>query len=386
MTRSRASTHAAFLLVAAGTAIGIAGTDLVLPAIPSLPAVLGGTAERAQLVLAAFTAGAAIGLLFFGEIGARIDHRRLMIGSLVTYGLVSFLCTFAPGLDALIALRFVQGASGAAAAVFAPGMIRALYGDDRAVRALGALGSIEALAPAAAPILGAWLLSIWGWRASFDTIAGLALMLAAILLWRRDLLPGVVRPAGTGSYVRLLQNRQFIGHALGYAFTLGALLVFVFGAPTVFTNSLGLGLRAFVLMQVCGITLFAIAANSTGHLVQRFGEMPVIVAGTMFAVVGASAMLIYALAGGARLAIVIPIFTLINLGLGIRGAPGFHAAILAAKGDDARASALVILAILMTAAIGTAAVAPFIGAGLVALATGSTILAIGALMMVGVTR
>jgi hypothetical protein len=177
-----------------------------------------------------------------------------------------------------------------------------------------------------------------------------------------------------------------LGFTVSPQVALGALLVFVFGAPTVFTNSLGLGLGAFVLMQVCGITLFAVAANSTGHLVQRFGEMPVIVTGTMFAVVGAAAMLVYALVGGASLAAVIPAFTLINLGLGIRGAPGFHAAILAANGDDARASALVILAILMTAAVGTAAVAPFIGAGLVALAMGSTILAISALMMVGLTR
>ena len=66
-----------FALIASGTVLGIAGTDLVLPAVPSLPAALGGTAEQAQLVLAAYVLGTLTGLLTYGELGARYDPRRL---------------------------------------------------------------------------------------------------------------------------------------------------------------------------------------------------------------------------------------------------------------------------------------------------------------------
>ncbi len=55
-------------IVVAGTILGIAGTDLVLPAVPTLPEYITGTLNQAQLVLAAF-AGAAIWLLVFGELG-----------------------------------------------------------------------------------------------------------------------------------------------------------------------------------------------------------------------------------------------------------------------------------------------------------------------------
>jgi len=58
----------AFALIVAGTVIGIAGTDLVLPAVPGMPAALGGDLPRAQLVLAAFVAGAACGLMLFGSL------------------------------------------------------------------------------------------------------------------------------------------------------------------------------------------------------------------------------------------------------------------------------------------------------------------------------
>ena len=73
----------AFALIVMGTILGLAGTDLVLPAVPSLPETLDGTQAMAQLILAAFVAGGCIGLLAFGELGARIDQRTLLIWSLV---------------------------------------------------------------------------------------------------------------------------------------------------------------------------------------------------------------------------------------------------------------------------------------------------------------
>ncbi|WP_343517704.1 MFS transporter [Sphingomonas sp.] len=370
---ARAPSRLPFLIIACATAIGIAGTDLVLPAVPSLPRALDGTAEHAQFVLSAFTGGAAIGLLLFGELGARIDQRRLLLGSLTVYGLASLTCAFSNSLSTLIILRFMQGAAGAAAAVFAPGMLRSIYGEARAVRALGALGSIEALAPALAPIAGAGLLIIWDWRASFHLLAGLALGLAVLIGWRMDLLPARSTPQSSGSYLLLLYNRAFLGHSLGYAFTLGGLLVFVFGAPSVFVNILGLGLGTFVAMQCCGILCFAVAANLAGRLCEQLGAMKLIWLGSAMACAGAIALLGYGLAGGTQSAVIVSLFTVLNTGLGLRGAPGFHAALQASGGDDTRSSALIVLAILATASLGTALVAPFISLGLSAIAGGAVL-------------
>lgn len=369
-----------FLLIVSGTVIGIAGTDLILPAVPGLPAVLGGDLPRAQLVLASFTAGAAAGLLFFGELGARFDQRRLLAASLLAYALVSLLCSFSSSLDALIALRFLQGASGAAAAVFAPGLLRLLYGDDRAVGALGLLGSIESLVPALAPLVGLWLLGLWGWRASFDVLAALGFALAAVTLLRHRNLP---RPAASrhgGGYARLLGDPVFMRYALSHACTLGALLVFVFGAPTVFTVAMGGSIGDFITMQISGIACFVVASNMAGGLARRFGAEPMILLGNAISAAGGIAMLGYALAGGANPLSVTTIFLLFNIGLGVRGPPGFHRAVVAARGDDARGAALVIVAILLVTALGTAGVAPFIERGLVPLSAGAALIAVAGVL------
>ena len=78
---TRSKTPLLFVLIASGTVLGIAGTDLVLPAVPSLPGQLGGSIEVAQLVLAAYAFGTLVGLLTFGELGARFDPRKLLIWS-----------------------------------------------------------------------------------------------------------------------------------------------------------------------------------------------------------------------------------------------------------------------------------------------------------------
>ncbi|MCA8905693.1 MAG: hypothetical protein KDA43_12920, partial [Hyphomonas sp.] len=64
--KQTAAPSLAFALLILGTTLGIAGTDLVLPAVPGLPDVLGGSAAMAQLVLAAFVAGGCVGLILFG--------------------------------------------------------------------------------------------------------------------------------------------------------------------------------------------------------------------------------------------------------------------------------------------------------------------------------
>ena len=67
--------RAALALVVASTVLGLMGTDLVLPAVPSLPETLGGGPAEAQLVLAAYVGGTSGGLLVFGALGDRFATR-----------------------------------------------------------------------------------------------------------------------------------------------------------------------------------------------------------------------------------------------------------------------------------------------------------------------
>ena len=367
-----------FALIASATALAIAGTDLVLPAVPSLPETLGGTPAQAQIVLAAYVAGTALGLLLYGELGARIDPRKTLVVSLGLYALVSLAATLVPTLEALILVRFVQGAASAAPAVFAPGFIRALFPEKRALRMVGLLGSIESLVPALAPIAGAWLLVRFGWRSSFVTIGALSFALAALLGAIAPRLPRIVSQASAGSYAALLRDPAYLRYALSQAFSLGGLLVFIFGAPALIVGPMGGQLSDFIWLQVTGIAFFILGANLTGRLTERFGDEPLILGGTALSAVGALSILGYALLGGNRPLMLLPLSVVLNFGFGLRGPPGFLAAVVAAGGDDARGAALVILAILLTVAGGAALAAPFVASGLLGVALVASAISVGA--------
>lgn len=386
MTRNL-SPGAMFALIACGTVLGIAGTDLVLPAVPSLPRSLGGTIGVAQLVLAAYALGTLVGLIAFGELGARFDPRKLLVWSLGLFTLTSFLAMLVPSIEWLIVLRLAQGAFGSGPAVFAPGFISSSSSHDRAASALGRLGSIESLAPALAPIVGAYLLALGGWQISFAVLGGLGLAVTVATWLYAASFPGRDQgPAPHQNYMTIIRDRAFLRYALSQAFSLGSILVFVFGAPAVLTGPLGKGIQYFVILQVFGIAMFIIGANLSSSLAKRFGTGRVIVTGTCVLTLAFLLIVVYAAAGGENITMLVALWIIVNLGFGTRGPVGFHQAIIASQGDHSRGAALVIASILGTAATGTAMTAPFIGMGLWPLALASAVIAFLGLLSLVVLR
>lgn len=359
--------------IIASTIIGLAGTDLVLPAIPELATTLSGTHTQAQFVLASFVAGGGIGLLLFGEIGARFDQRKVLIAALALYGITSLVATQVTQLPYLILLRFFQGLASSAAAVFAPVMIRTLLPENKAIKAIGIMSSIESLTPALAPILGAWLLSWYGWQASFWLVALLSLLLVIVWTLLYPAMPPNPPVDKHHHYGRLLRNRRFLYLASSQACGLGGLLVFVFAAPALFAGALEGSIRDFVIMQMIGVSFFIASASSAHWWVEKFGRTNVIWLGSVLSLMGSLLLSVY----GCLLQwhwvtpenwVIWLMFILVNLGFGVRGPPGFYAALQAAGEDSARASAGIILLIMAVAAGGTALVAPFIALGLLPVA------------------
>ncbi|WOJ96294.1 MFS transporter [Congregibacter brevis] len=346
------------------TVLGLAGTDLVLPAVPGLPESLGGTIAQAQFVLATFAAGTGIGLLLFGELGSFVDHRRMLASSLLAYGLLSAAAATATSLELLIALRFLQGVAASCAAVVTPGMVRALFDEQGALRALGALGSIESLAPAIAPIIGVWLLSSYGWSASFWVTAVLAVLLSVLVLLSKRYIPAVPGNPSRMGYWLLIRNPVFQRYALSQGFSLGSLLAFVFAMPTVYVVAFGGDIKQFIVMQLLGISTYIVAANLSSRLVRRFGAERTIYAGSILALLGSIAMLSYGFLGGREPWVIWLLFLPFNMGFGFRGPPGFYCSLQASDGDDARASALVILYVMLITAAATALISPFVASGL----------------------
>jgi len=373
----------ACIVIVSGTVLLLSGIDLVLPSVPDMPEIFGTTIARTQLVLAAFVGGSTIGLLMFGSLSAHYGRRKLFIASMFSYMIFTFLATLSPNIWVLILLRFLQGATAAGTAVLAPGLIRGLFSELGAMRALSAMGSVEALVPGLAPIAGAWLHVRYGWTASFTITATLVAIICAIVIIRPTLIPsvGTKSSMAPGGYKRLLKNNTYLRYAMGHALVLGSLLTFVFTAPAMIVETMGGTIQNFIYMQMVGVGCFIFFANLSGNLVKHWGAEAVIMAGTIISVIGGFILFAYSLIGTNNPEHLMYMFWVLNTGLGLRGGTGFVMALASADGDDDRASAILLVSVTAIAAIATAIVAPFIQYGLIALTSATCLIILPALIL-----
>lgn len=344
------------------TGVSMAAMDLYLPAVPALQAGLGISVPLAQATVAVYLAGLAAAQLLWGELLNRLGPRLCIEIGLVLLVLTSLGCALAPNIETLLVLRLLQGVSAAAATVVAPSVVRATLADADVVRGIAAISMVEAIVPAAGPVIGALLLRVTDWRGTFWVLAGLALV---VLPWvvriapRR--LPGLDLAHDVG-YAGILRNRRFLRLAGSHALCIGALLTFLASAPQLLQHTLGLGSTAFALLQVVGVSAFMMGASQSGRWAARLGHARVVRLGSGIQLGACALALLGALVWGQLPFIALAAWWFCFCGaLAIRGPATFGDAIDLPPAQMGRATALLILALLAAGAIGTQLVAPFMG-------------------------
>jgi DHA1 family bicyclomycin/chloramphenicol resistance-like MFS transporter len=344
------------------TGVSMAAMDLYLPAVPALQAGLGISVSLAQATIAVYLAGLAGAQLLWGELLNRLGPRRCMEAGLALLALTSLGCALAPNIETLLVLRLLQGVAAAAATVVAPTVVRATLGDADVVRGIAAISMVEAIVPAAGPVLGALMLRVVDWRGTFWVLTVLALL---VLPWvvkiapRR--LPGL-NLAHDAGYRGILRNRNYLRLAASHALCIGALLTFLASAPQLLQHTLGLGTAAFAGLQVLGVSAFMLGATQSGRLAARLGHARVVQAGCAVQIVACVLALGVALVWKQPpYAVVVAYWVSFCGALAIRGPATFGDALALPPALMGRATALLVLALLAAGSVGTQLIAPFMG-------------------------
>lgn len=343
------------------TGVSMAAMDLYLPAVPALQVGMGISISLAQATVAVYLAGLAAAQLLWGEWLNRLGPRRCMEIGLALLALTSLGCALAPNIETLLVMRLLQGLAAAAATVVAPTVVRATLADADVVRGIAAISMVEAIVPAAGPVLGALLLQVTDWRGTFWVLAALSLL---VLPWVVKIAPRQLPGLNLdhdASYTAILRNRSYLRLALSHALCIGALLTFLASAPQLLQHSLGLGSDAFALLQVLGVGSFMLGASQSGRLAKRLGHGRVVRLGASVQVVACTLALAGAWLGQLPYAAVAAYWMCFCGSLAIRGPATFVDALAVPPAQMGRATAMLVLALLAAGALGTQLVAPFLG-------------------------
>ncbi|RUO60624.1 multidrug effflux MFS transporter [Pseudidiomarina insulisalsae] len=220
------------------TMFGPLSIDMYLPAFGDIAASYGTQSNRVELSLTSFFLGLFVGQLLYGTASDKWGRKPPLYFGLSLYILSSLACAYAPNLESLIVLRFLQAIGSCAGLVIARAMVRDLYTPQASAQVFSFLILVMGIAPVLAPLAGAYVTKAFGWQAIFLIVAALAVACMAIVRVR---LPktrgynGAVRMRRSlPIYWDVLQDRGFLRYSLAGGVAQSGLFAYITGSPIVF--------------------------------------------------------------------------------------------------------------------------------------------------------
>lgn len=306
-------------LIAALSAMGPFSIDAYLPAFPAMAASLGASQLQVQQTLTAYLLAFACMVLWHGALADRFGRRSVLLVSTAVFALASALCAVAPSVEWLWAGRVLQGLCGGAGMVVGRAVIRDLHEGAHAQRQLSRVMVIFAVAPAIAPMLGAWMLQAGGWRSIFVFLMlfGLALFVLCWFFLPETLAPEArqpLHPVGLlRAYVEVLTDRAFVRLGLAIALNFSGFFIYVLAAPVFVMTHLGLGASDFGWLFVPAVGGMMLGSMLSGRVAGRWAPRRAIAMGfgiMMFAVLLNVGLALMRPPGLPWSMIAIPIYTL----------------------------------------------------------------------------
>ncbi|MBH63653.1 MAG: Bcr/CflA family drug resistance efflux transporter [Alphaproteobacteria bacterium] len=299
----RPESPAFLILLAMLVAIGPLSTDLYLPSLPTLVAVFDASTSEVQLTLSVFLMGFATCQLVYGPLSDRFGRKPILIVGLSIFVAASAACALASSIEALIALRLMQAVGACSAGVVSRAVVRDLFDRRNAARMLAYSGALMGLAPAIAPLIGAYILVWIGWEANFFVVAlwgGGLILIVSFGLKESNTAPDhlALLPIRMFANVRrLLSSRIYTGYALTNSAVFSGLFAFISGSSFVLIDVLEIPPVEFGYYFALGVFGYMLGTGLSGRIGSRVNTDKLIRIAACMAALSGCTMAAFALMG-----------------------------------------------------------------------------------------
>ena len=180
------------IVLLAGQFMALLDVTIVNVAMPTIGRTLHATGAELQLVVAGYTVSYAMMLITGARMGDLFGRRRMFLIGVLVFTVASLACGIAPGIEILIAARFVQGAGAAAMIPQIMSVIQVRFSGAARARALSAYTAVLSSGFVAGQVVGGVLVTanLFGqsWRPVFlvNVPIGLAVLALVPLVMPAD--------------------------------------------------------------------------------------------------------------------------------------------------------------------------------------------------------
>jgi len=144
----------------------IMGVASITPAFPKIVKELNISVKDVGLLITAFSFPGILLVPFLGVVADRWGRKRIIIPSLMLFGIAGGLCFFVRDFKLLLILRLIQGMGAAPLGSLTVTIIGDLYSGKKLVAAMGYNSSVRSIGSAVYPAIGG-ALAMMGWHYPF---------------------------------------------------------------------------------------------------------------------------------------------------------------------------------------------------------------------------
>lgn len=259
------------------SATGPFAIDMYLPALPTIGADLDAPTSAVQLSLMAFFAAVALCQIVYGPISDTVGRRPPLYFGAALFIIASVGCALATTIEALVALRFVQGVGACAAMVIPRAIVRDLHTGIRAARLMSTIMLVFSVSPILAPLSGSLLAEFASWRLIFWAVAIVGLVGVSLVHFALpETRPPELRTRSNigavfTNYGRLLRDPRFLGIAFIGGFGLSSFFAYLAGSSFVFIDHYGLSPTQYSVVFAANAIAFIGVSQFNATIGARIG-------------------------------------------------------------------------------------------------------------------
>lgn len=170
------------LIIYAITLIAIQGVSSLTPAFPAIKNYFSMTPKEVGLLITFFTLPGVILTPVLGVLADRYGRKKILVPSLILFGIAGGACFFAHEFSELLILRFLQGIGAASLGSLNVTLIGDIFSGNERGAAMGYNASMLSMGTFSYPLIGGFLASI-GWNFPF-VLPPLAVVVGLLVLFQ----------------------------------------------------------------------------------------------------------------------------------------------------------------------------------------------------------
>lgn len=251
-------TYTILLLIILTACLSGVSSDVYAPSLIVIAESFGVTLDTVQTSMALFMIGISLSQLVYGPLSEGYGRKPVLLLGLSIMLSGSLICYTSSSIQHLLFGRFIQGLGAGAASSLWRTIFKDSFTDQQAAKYIPTLTIIVTFVVPAAPTLGAYLETNFGWRSVFEflIIYGLTAILYTSLFFKETNLEAhkskLNRKSIQASYKELLTSKIFMGYALCIFLSYGTFFSWLISGPVIVIKNMGNSQYTFGFVTLSG--------------------------------------------------------------------------------------------------------------------------------------